>query len=274
METNVNMQNNDEVEIDLKEILFLLLDKLIVILLVGVLTAGLAFLGTKLFITPKYQSETSIYVMNKKEESTVNANDYVTSNYMTKDYEKLITSRPVIEQVIADLDLDFSVAALTGMVTVENIQDTRIINITITDTDPGRAREIADAVRATSAVKIKEVMGIEDVNVVEPASLNSSPVSPNVFKNMVIGGALGIVIAIVVIIIRHITDDTIKSPDDIEKYLGISTLATIPVMSESEWDGDRGARSSRNTKSKQKPKSAAAKTTTAKSSSAAKTVKK
>ena len=118
METNVNVQNNDEVEIDLREILFVLLDKLLVILLVGVLTAGLAFLGTKLFITPKYQSETSIYVMSKNEESTANANDYVTSNYMTKDYQELITSRPVLEQVIADLDLDFSTGALKGMITV------------------------------------------------------------------------------------------------------------------------------------------------------------
>ena len=112
METNVNVQNNDEVEIDLREILFVLLDKLLVILLVGVLAAGLAFLGTKLFITPKYQSETSIYVMSKNEESTASANDYVTSNYMTKDYQELITSRPVLEQVIADLDLDFSTGAL------------------------------------------------------------------------------------------------------------------------------------------------------------------
>ena len=92
MEPNVNIQN-EEVEIDLKEIMFLLLDRLVIILLVGVLMAGLAFLGTKLLITPKYQSETTIYVMNKNEESTVNANDYVTSNYMTQDYATLITSR-------------------------------------------------------------------------------------------------------------------------------------------------------------------------------------
>lgn len=243
METNVNVQNNDEVEIDLREILFVLLDKLLVILLVGVLAAGLAFLGTKLFITPKYQSETSIYVMSKNEESTASANDYVTSNYMTKDYQELITSRPVLEQVIADLDLDFSTGALKGMITVENKENTRIIAITITDTNPERARKIADAVRATSAVKIKEVMGIENVNVVEPASLSSSPVSPNVFKNMIIGGALGIILAMAVVIIRHITDDTIKSPDDIEKYLGISTLATIPVMSEDEWDGEKSSSS-------------------------------
>ena len=240
METNVNVQNNDEVEIDLREILFVLLDKLLVILLVGVLAAGLAFLGTKLFITPKYQSETSIYVMSKNEESTASANDYVTSNYMTKDYQELITSRPVLEQVIADLDLDFSTGALKGMITVENKENTRIIAITITDTNPERARKIADAV---SAVKIKEVMGIENVNVVEPASLSSSPVSPNVFKNMIIGGALGIILAMAVVIIRHITDDTIKSPDDIEKYLGISTLATIPVMSEAEWDGEKSSSS-------------------------------
>lgn len=247
METNVNMQN-DEVEIDLKEIMFILLDKLVVILLVGVLCAGLAFLGTKLFITPKYQSKTSIYVMNQKEESTISANDYVTSNYMTKDYEKLITSRPVMVQVIADLELDMTVEELVSMITVENITDTRIIEITVTDTDSFRARVIADAVRVASAIKIKEVMGIEDVNMVEEASLSSSPVSPNVFKNMVIGGMLGVIITIAIVVITHVTDDTIKSPDDIEKYLGISTLASIPVMSEAEWDGDK-----RPSKKKKKP---------------------
>lgn len=238
METNINVQN-DEVEIDLKEILFILLDKLIVILLVGVLCAGLAFLGTKLFITPKYQSKTSIYVMNQKEESTISANDYVTSNYMTKDYEKLITSRPVMQQVISDLELDMSVNTLVSMITVQNITDTRIIEITVTDTDSFRARVIADAVRVASAIKIKDVMGIEDVNMVEEASLSSTPVSPNVFKNMLIGGMLGMILTIAIVVIAHVTDDTIKSPDDIEKYLGISTLASIPVMSEAEWDGEK-----------------------------------
>jgi len=237
METNVNIQANDEVEIDLKEIMFLLLDRLIVILLVGVLAAGLAFLGTKFLITPKYQSTTSIYIMNQNDESKVNASDYTTSNFMTKDYEELITCQPVMEQVIADLDLDFSVEGLKSMITIENKQDTRILYITVTDTDPARARQIADAVRSTSAVKIKDIMKIEDVNTISSANLSSTPVSPNVFKNMIIGAALGIIIAIAVIVIMHITDDTIKSPDEIEKYLGISTLATIPVMSEMEYDG-------------------------------------
>lgn len=237
METNVNVQANDEVEIDLKEIMFLLLDRLIVILLVGVLAAGLAFLGTKFLITPKYQSTTSIYIMNQNDESKVNASDYTTSNFMTKDYEELITCPPVMEQVIADLDLDFSVGELENMITIENKQDTRILYITVTDTDPARARQIADAVRATSAVKIKDIMKIEDVNTISSANLSSAPVSPNVFKNMIIGAALGIIIAIAVIVIMHITDDTIKSPDEIEKYLGISTLATIPVMAETEYDG-------------------------------------
>ena len=249
METNVNMQNNnDEVEIDLREILFLLLDKLVLILLIGVLAAGVTFLGTKLFITPKYQSETSIYVMSKNEESTASVNDYAASNYMTKDYQVLITSRPVLEQVIADLDLEFSVEALRGMISVVNQEETRMLTITITDTNPERARQIADAVRAASAVKIKEVMGIENVNVVEPANLSSEPVSPNVVKNMVIGALIGMVVTIAVLIIRHVTDDTIKSPDDIEKYLGLSTLATIPVMSEAEWDGERSGKSSKNSK--------------------------
>lgn len=268
METNVNVQANDEVEIDLKEIMFLLLDRLIVILLVGVLAAGLAFLGTKFLITPKYQSTTSIYIMNQNDESKVNASDYTTSNFMTKDYEELITCPPVMEQVIADLDLDFSVGELESMITIENKQDTRILYITVTDIDPARARQIADAVRATSAVKIKDIMKIEDVNTVSSANLSSSPVSPNVFKNMIIGAALGIIIAIAVIVIMHITDDTIKSPDEIEKYLGISTLATIPVMSEAEYDG-KGSSSS-HSKSEQSKQTARPAATSAKPSQAVK----
>lgn len=238
METNVNVQN-EEVEIDLKEIMFLILDKLVVILLVGILVAGFAFLGTKFFITPKYQSETSIFVMNKNEEATVNASDYAVSNYMTQDYATLITSRSVMEQVIADLGLDYTVSTLTDMISVENVTDTRIIKIIVTDTDAEKAREIADSVREASAIRIKEVMGIEEVNVVDSASLSASPVSPNVMKNVIIGGVLGIILAVVVVVIRHITDDTIKTPDDIERYLGISTLASIPIMSEAEWDGDK-----------------------------------
>ncbi len=268
METNVNVQANDEVEIDLKEIMFLLLDRLIVILLVGVLAAGLAFLGTKFLITPKYQSTTSIYIMNQNDESKVNASDYTTSNFMTKDYEELITCPPVMEQVIADLDLDFSVGVLESMITIENKQDTRILYITVTDTDPARARQIADAVRATSAVKIKDIMKIEDVNTVSSANLSSSPVSPNVFKNMIIGAALGIIIAIAVIVIMHITDDTIKSPDEIEKYLGISTLATIPVMLEAEYDG-KGS-SSGHSKSEQSKQTARPASTSSKPSQAVK----
>lgn len=237
MENNANYQN-EEVEIDLREIMFLLLDKLIVILLVGVLCAGLAFLGTKLLLTPKYQSVTSIYVMTKNEASTVSANDYVTSNYMTKDYQELITSRHVMQKVIADLNLDMTVSELVSMVTVENKDETRILYITITDTDAVRAMEIANAVRSASAERIKEVMSIEDVNLVDEADLNPVQVSPNVFKNMIIGGILGMVLTIAVVIIRHITDDTIKSPDEIEKYLGLSTLASIPIMAEAEWDGE------------------------------------
>jgi capsular polysaccharide biosynthesis protein len=265
METTLNTQKED-VEIDLREILFLLLDRLLIILLVGALAAGLAFLGTKLFITPKYQSETSIYVMNKNEEATVNSSDYVTSNYMTQDYTVLITSRTVMEQVIADLDLgdELTASQLVGMISVENQENTRIINITITDTNPVRAMDLANAVRIASAAKITEVMGIEDVNVVEEANLNATPVSPNVFKNMIIGAMLGMVLTIAVIIIRHITDDTIKSPDEIEKYLGISTLASIPVMLEEEWDGEK--KGSKKSKKNSKTRSSSGRTRTAASS--------
>lgn len=223
---------NGEVEIDLREIFALLLDKLAIIALVAVLGAAVAFTFTKFLISPVYQSKTQVYVTNNKLTTTdqINVSDLQSSNYLTKDYMILVKSNPVLEKVIADLGLKMSTTELAGKISVSTPTDTRILTIAVNDKDPMMAKKIADAVREASKAQIQSVMGIETVNTVEEANLPENSISPNTKVNVLIGFMLGFVIAVAVIIIRFMLDDTIKAQEDVEKYLGLSVLGLIPEL--------------------------------------------
>jgi capsular polysaccharide biosynthesis protein len=238
MEQNTN---EEEIEIDLREVFAILLGKIWIILMAGLGMALAAFLVCKFVFAPQYQSTTQIYVMNKEDASSsaVTFSDLQSGAQLTQDYMTLITSRPVTERVIAELGLDMKPENLAGIISVENPENTRILSITVTYNDPFMARQIADHVRTASSDCITNVMGIDQVNMVEKANLPDQPSSPHVGRDTVIGGGVGIVLSAFIIILVHILDDTIKTPDHVEKYLGMSVLSSIPLQEDMKKDGKK-----------------------------------
>lgn len=226
--------NNDEIEIDLREVFILLLSKAWLIALVGMLTAIIGFVLSAFVIAPTFESTSKIYILNKQQENTVTYSDVQLGTQLTKDYAQLITSRLVLEKVIEDLNLteineDIDYEAMLGKVEVTTPTDTRILSITVTDTDPVLAMEIANSVREAAAVHIKNVMDIEAVNVVETANLPMEKAGPSITKWTLIGGCIGAFLVMAFVLLIFFMDDTIKTSDDVEKYLGLSTLALIPL---------------------------------------------
>ena len=181
-----------------------------------------------LFITPKYESTTKIMVLNKQDNNTLTSADMQTSTQLTKDYAELIQSRTVLEGVIGQLNLDMTYKEMLNKVSVETSSDSRIVSISVTDEDPYTASEIANAVRDMAAEHIQSVMDIEAVNVVDTANIPNEKASPSLAKNGVIGGLLGVIIAMAAVIIIYLTNDTIKVEEDVERYLGLSVLGSIP----------------------------------------------
>ncbi|MGN0165974.1 MAG: YveK family protein [Lachnospiraceae bacterium] len=227
----------DNDEINLAEVFGRLLNNIVIILLSAMIGAMAAYCISTNFISEKFQSGTSIYVLNNsQEEETVTYTDMQTGSLLTKDYAELIKSRTVMSNVIAELDLKnkyndmsgITPDGLAGMITVTTSNETRVLQITVTDTDPARAQDIANAVRVAASRQIYDVMDIDAVNVVDYANLPETPVSPNTKKNIVIGGLLGFLLAVAGVVIVYLLDDTIKNPDDVEKYLELSVLASIP----------------------------------------------
>lgn len=224
-----NRDNRDDViEIDLVELLGVILHNLWIIIVSGVIVAAVALLVSYFIITPKYESVTKIYVISKTNADTMTYSDLQAGSTLTKDYKELVKSRPVLEEVLAETGIDVELKDLEEQITVEVPTDTRIVSITVEDKDPYEARIIADSVRIAAAKHIQEVMDTEAVNVVEEASLPIEKSSPSILKNTAIGYAVGLFLAIAIVIINYIMDDTIKTPDDVEKFLGVSVLGSIP----------------------------------------------
>lgn len=228
-----NLQNNDEIEIDVLELFHVLLDKIWVIILAGAVAALAVVAATILFITPQYQSTTKMYVLSKQDSNTLTSQDMQTSLSLTKDYAELIKSRTVTEGVITQLNLDMTHEQLLSKMTVDSATDTRILSISVRDADPYVACEIANAIRDVAANHIKNVMDIDAVKVVETANIPENKISPSIKKNGLVGGVAGVAIAIAIILITYLSNDTIKTQEDVERYLGLSTLGTIP-MSEAD----------------------------------------
>ena len=234
-ENKKNQQQDGEVEINLAELIPYLFHWLWLILIVGLLTGAIGFAISAFALTPKYQSTTKVYILNKNnDKDTVTVSDTQLATYLTKDFKEMIKSRTVLETVVNECGLKEGAGTLNKNVSVNNTADTRIISISVKDEDPARAQYIANAVREVSAIHLREVMDLEAVNVVEEANLPSTPIEPSKKKFTLIGFAIGAIITMLILILNYYLDDSIKTSEDIERYLGMTTLATIPMFEGSE----------------------------------------
>lgn len=224
------MENrNEEMEIDLLG-LFRYLKKRIVIIVAACLVCAVAgFLFTKLFITPEYTAETRMYVLNRTNANSVVSADFSVSNYMLNDYKVLITGQNVTKKVIDHLGLDMKPSTLSGLIKVTSPDDTRVLQINITHTDPKKAADIANCVREVASEQIQEIMAVNAVKLVYEAEVPPVPSGPSTMRNTALAGILGLVLTVGIYTVIFILDDTIRTEEDVMRYLGLGTLGVIPV---------------------------------------------
>ena len=223
-----------EDEIDLVELFYLLWGHAWQIILCLILGAGLALGYTKLLVTPLYQATSSIYIVSASNNSVVNLTDLQIGAQLTADYQELILSRPLLEDVIENLELTngegepMSTAALSRMITITNTEDTRILKVTVTSPDPQESADIANELIDQACIYLPQIMETEEPNLVEEAIPPTQKSSPSTARNVVLGGLLGACLACGVLVVRYLMNDTFVTPDDVVKYLGVQPLAVIP----------------------------------------------
>lgn len=224
----MNTNDNASIEIDVLYLLRKLWSKKFFIVFVGLLVGTIALLGSVYFIKPKYTSTTRIYVVSRTSDTTLTNQDLQAGSYLVNDYKEVITSSEVLASVIDQEKLSMSAGQLFGEISVNIPTDTRVISISVTDTDAQRACDIANTVREVAAEKIKAVTKVDDVTTLESATKASHPSSPNVKKNAAIGFLAGAFVAIVGILVAEVLDDRVRRPEDIEEVLGLTLLGVVP----------------------------------------------
>lgn len=225
----MQQQTEDVVTIDLVELAKEVWRHIWIVIIGIVVGAVLAFVITKVFITPKYQATSTIYILSSTTSITSLA-DLQIGSQLAADFEIIATTRELLEKVIEQEHLDMTYDQLKKAVSVTNPTDSHMLRVTVTDPDPELAARVSNAIADELREEIAEVMNTDMPSSVEKAVVPEKQASPSVRRNVILGAVILMVLAIAIIVIRYLSDDTIKSDDDVKKYLDLDTLAQFPLI--------------------------------------------
>ncbi|MCY7062565.1 capsular polysaccharide biosynthesis protein CpsC [Streptococcus oralis] len=226
------MKEQNMMEIDVFHLLKILWKRKLLIVLVAFVTGAVAFAYSSFIVKPEFTSTTRIYVVNRNQgdKPGLTNQDLQAGSYLVKDYREIILSQDVLEKVATDLKLDLPPKGLAGKIKVTVPVDTRIVSISVTDRVPEEASRIANSLREVAAQKIISVTRVSDVTTLEEARPATSPSSPNIRRNTMVGLLAGAVIMVVTVLLVELLDTRVKRPEDIEDVLQIALLGVVPNL--------------------------------------------
>lgn len=223
-------------ELDLKELFNIFWSKKVQIILIVLIFAVIGVIYTMMFVTPVYTASTRLVLAssNGGQGSTANTNSITTTDItlnskLVSTYSVLLRSKDILEQVISNLGINISWESLENNVSVKSVEDTEVLEISVTNVNPKYATDIANEIAKVFTDKVSEIYNINNVYVVDEAETPNSPSNINHKKDILIFAFIGAVIAVIYVLIANMLDTTIKTADDIEKQFKLPVLASIPI---------------------------------------------
>jgi len=231
---DMERDNHEEFEIDIHRLMSALLHKAWLIGLVSIVCAAITLAVTFFFITPKYEATAKFYVNNSASSGgssvSISSGDLVTSRSLVDSYIVILTTRETMNEVIEQAGVTCTYKEAKQMVSAEAVDETEIIQVTVTSTDPQEAEKLANAIAYVLPYRISSVIEGTSAKVLETAVVPTEPSSPSYPKNTIIGFMLGFVLSIVVVALKEILDTRIRSEEDISRCSDLPILAAIPDM--------------------------------------------
>lgn len=219
-------------EIDLRQLLKLLWDKKVTILIIVLIAVIAGWVYTSFMVKPVYTSSIRLILAQKNttDASTgvITQTDVTLNDKLIDTYKEIAVSNSVIRKVINNLDLkNVDEDVLKKEINVTAVTGTQILKISVTDKDADRATKIANEMGKVFSERIKDIYKIENVSVLDEAETPEEPSNVNHKRDMLIFLAVGIVLAIAIVLLANMLDNSIKSSADIET-LNLTVLAEIP----------------------------------------------
>ena len=219
-----------EETIDLREYFAIIKKRFWIIALLAIISALISGVISFFMLNPVYEAKSTLIVnADKQAETQIVTGDQITvTQKLAVTYGEIIKSRTVLDDVIKNLKLETTYESLSGQITVSPVNDTQIISISVQDTNPQKARDIANEIPKVFEKEAKRITKANDVQVIDKAPLPKNPIKPNKVMNVLIAFVLGTMIGLFVVFLIEYLDNKMKTPQDIEKHLGLSVIGVIP----------------------------------------------
>ena len=222
--------------IDIKRILEIIFSKkiLIVLILILILSITLGYVYSYYYKQPEYKSSVTILLVadENKEDKEVTQTDLSINSSLISTYSSIAQSTNVIQRTIDNLDLNMSASELQKNTKTTQIDNTQFLEITVKNSSPETAKNIANELARVFTEQIKEIYNIENISIVDEAEIESEPCNINHVKDMAIFVFAGIFVSMILIMAIYLFDDTIKDEKDIEKNIKLKNIGTLPKDTE------------------------------------------
>lgn len=222
----VENNNNEELEIDLSELFALLKKQWRIIVISMVVMTLVAGVFTVFFIPKKYSSSSRIYLKPKVTEGVVDNSSLTVNKQMVKNYIVMMKGDTVLTAVSEQVGVDTGTVRSSVSVTQEG--DSDIIIVTSTTVDPGLSKAITENLISEFYERTATILQIDNMITLDEAKINTTPVSPNLKMNLVIGALLGGLISGGSIFLGYMLDTRLRNKDEAERVLGVPVLGIVP----------------------------------------------
>lgn len=223
-------------EIDLKELFEIFWHKKAQIILIILIFMVIGVIYSVGFVTPMYSSSTTLVLAGtassteEQSQNTITTADLTINSQLVSTYSELVKSNNILGQVISNLGINIDAEELRKNIEVTSVEDTELIEITVSNENPEYAARIANEIASVFEEKIaKEIYNINNVHIVDEAVIEAEPSNVNHVKDIVIFAFIGAVVAVMYVLIANMLDTTVKTQEDIEKSIKIPVLASIPM---------------------------------------------
>ena len=221
-------------ELDLKELFNIFWSKKVQIILIVLIFIALGVIYTVGFTVPKYTSSTTLLLAGSESAggettNSITTTDVTLNSKLVSTYSVLVKSKDVLDQVISNLGMDISWEDLRDNVSVSNVEDTEVIEISVTTENAADSAKIANETAKVFSEKVSGIYNINNVHVVDEAEVENEPSNINHERDIIIFAFIGFVVAVLYVLIANMLDTTIKTAEDVEKEFKIPVLASIPV---------------------------------------------
>ena len=217
-------------EINLKDLFNYFMSKILIFIIITVLILLLGNIYSFALKTPLYKSTTSLVLVSESDKDSITQSDLTLNNNLVGTYTEIIKSRNVLGQVVNNLKLKESTGSLSSKINVTSVSNSQIIKISVSDADNKKAKLIADEIAKVFISETSKLYKLNNIKVIDEASIENSPYNMNIIKENIIYLAIGCALGLGIILLMYSLDTTIKTTEDIEEKLELTVLGTVPKV--------------------------------------------